>query len=248
MPRPRKNDPLGTSDNPAAVTEPTRVEELITEFRRRLAYIWESYQLWRSALGNSVDFNRSVERLQQALARKRTSKQTLRRLHPGIECLVSARALCIARDRSGLLEPEILDEDLREAARLVAAEVKRVRGRPDDLVLSHHVEGLMALIQETSGKPVLPHRSKDNIYNPRLAEGVSQIIKTVFEDRAAGITEITLVYIVRDARRKFAGKPMRFSDFFPFYGASLDSASAELRLANGAILTELGANTPIYCP
>ncbi len=69
---------------------------------------------------------------------------------------------------------------------------------------------------------MLAIRDKEEI--PRLAEGASQLILLAFKRMNSKVTEIQLVSIVRKARRAYAGRPMRFGDFFPLYDATFDKA------------------------
>jgi hypothetical protein len=45
VPRRRRNDPAGISDNPNVVTDPERVAKRVAELRRRLTYLEQSYSL-----------------------------------------------------------------------------------------------------------------------------------------------------------------------------------------------------------
>ncbi|MEO7827535.1 MAG: hypothetical protein ABIR60_10380, partial [Allosphingosinicella sp.] len=112
----------------------------------------------------------------------------------------------------------------------------------------HHVEGLMALIQEACGTPVMALREKDSVYDPQLAEGASKSLQIVFSAMDPGVTIVQLVNIVRAARRKYAGKTMRFRDFFPFYGGGVDPETLAPTPGPHHRLEHFEMAEPIYCP
>jgi hypothetical protein len=213
VPRPRLNDPLGVSDDPVCVTDPVRTAAVVAEFQRKLAYVEQSYGLWEAHDVDHRSFNCFFARLKRAVtdSSRRIGRKT--RLDPRLEILISHRARELAGigpdDRLGADHVDFVDRAVRE----VATNISAVRGRPAGERVRHHVEGLMALIQETCGKPVLAIRDKEEV--PRLAEGVSQMILLAFKRMDPGVTETQLFNIVRKARRVYAGKPMRFRDFFP---------------------------------
>ena len=246
MPRSRRNDPLGIPDRPNYATTSARTEEIACEFKRRLAYIHESYRLWASQDVDNRGFNQSLARLKRALATPGPSKRSKSRLDPRLEILINH----LARKLAGIGPEGQLGanhvEFVAQAAREVAATVPALRGRPASERVRFHAEALMALIHETSGEPVLASRDKDEV--PRLAKGVSQIVLMMFSTMDPKVTETQLFNIVRKARRTYAGKPMRFRDFFPLYGAKLDKATlAPIPLPPFRLLHfELAA--PIYCP
>jgi hypothetical protein len=60
VPRPRRYDPLGVSDNPNCVTDPEREAAVLEEFGRRLAYLKASYRFCKECLPSSTSFNRSL--------------------------------------------------------------------------------------------------------------------------------------------------------------------------------------------
>ena len=110
------------------------------------------------------------------------------------------------------------------------------RGRPDDRILRHHVEGFMALIQHTLGKPVMMQSTTNSVYDPQATSEAGELLLMLAKRMEPTITEIAVVNIVNKARRRYAGKQMRYSKFFPAYGAKIveftgnaDSASAHSR-------------------
>ncbi len=248
VPRPRRNDPLGVSDNPICVTDPEREAEVLEEFNRRLSYLAASYRFGKDHFPDYKNFNRSLARLKKAVGRPKIPGQSESRLDPRLEILINHRA----RKLAGVAATEMLGPDhdkfVQQAAAEIADSLQPIRGRPASPCLRHHVEGLMALIQETCGKPVLGLREKNSVYDPQLAGGVSQTIERLFLEIDPAVTRIQLVNIVRDARRAYAGKPMRFRDFFPLYGSTIDEQSMAPIPAPGYRLQHFELAAPIYCP
>jgi hypothetical protein len=246
VPRWRTNDPLGVSDNPVCVTDPVRVAEIAREFQRRLAYIERSYEVCKAEVDDVRSFNDSVSRLKRAVAEPSKGTARKSRLHPRLEILISCAARQLAR-----IEPDVpLGVEhvavVDQAAREVAAKVSAIRGRPSADRVRHHVEGLMALIQETCGMPVLATRDVDEV--PRVAAGVSRIIPLMFSRMDPAVTETQLFNIIRKARRTYAGKPMRFRDFFPLYGARVNRATLAPVPQRPYKLLHFEVAAPIYCP
>jgi hypothetical protein len=162
MPRPRTNDPLGVSDNPKVVTDHARLEELTDEYRRRLLYVSQNYQFAVDAIGSDPDFKSSHAKLQRSLARKRPAKVRGVRAHPDLELAINRFAREHAEARTGTPGAEVTQEDANAGARKAAELLNPHTGRSRNWLLRYHVEGLMALIQETTGKPVQLTHYKDN--------------------------------------------------------------------------------------
>lgn len=223
MPRPRRNDPAGVSDNPNVVTDPVRAAELAEEFQRRLAYLQRSYHI-EKRLDLGVDgYNQSLARLKRAVRRPRDPNVPESRLSPWIEIAINIRA----RELAGLDPDAPLESQhnrfVQQAAREIAARAKAVRGTTGERVLRRYVEALMALIQEFTGKPVRATRYKDSVYEPQLIGTGGEVVRGIAALLEPGVSETTLANWILDARRKHAGKPMRFRDFFPGYGLTLDA-------------------------
>jgi len=247
VPRRRRNDPLGVSDSPNVVTDPGRLAELVEEFTRRLNYLMTSYRACAAAVPDSAAFNRSLKRLQRAVRLGRTGSGAEERLDPRLEILISQRA----REMAGLGCGDLLGEEhsvfVQRAAADVASSTAPIRGRPVNLCLRHHVIGLMALIHETCGVPVVSSREKNSVYDPQLSDAAGRTIAMVFLELDPAVTKTQLVNIIREARRAYAGKPMRFPDFFPFYGAKWAEGSTAPTPGPGYRLDRFEIAAPIYC-
>lgn len=246
MPR-RRNDPLGVSRSPNFVTDPDRQERVLAEALRRLDYIFNSYRLSKATQADSRRFNSSLARLKKTVSRPKIPGTPEYRLDPRLEILITHRT----RKLAGLTPDQIPQSEhghfVQQAAIEIAEETKPMRGRPSSALLRHHVEGMMALVQETTGSPVEARRDKDSEYSPHLPESGGSIMK-LFMMVDPDVTETQLVNFIRDARRKYAGKPMRFRDFFPLYGGSVDEETLIPTPGPGYELKHFELAVPIYCP
>ena len=231
MSRRRTNDPLGVSECPNVTTDPDREKILIAEFRRRLDYALKSYVMWRRVFGPPSSFNDSLRRLELGLKRKVRSNKPKRRLHPEIEAVISHHAKQHAAERSGRPDAVPMPEDIDAGARKALVLLKARRGRPDDRVLTHHVEGLMALIQNYLGKPVMLQTKTNSVYDPQATNRAGEILLMIVKDMEPRATRRCIVTIVDEARRHYAGKRMHFFDFFPGYGARMDEARGRSKCA-----------------
>lgn len=241
MPRPRTNDPSNLPIVPNPTKDPQRQKELVSEFRRRLAHLMHSYEIAKQAIGSGASFNKDLARLKKGLARKRKRRGKQSRLHPEIEMVISHHARKLARD-----EGVKVNGDHFGAAAMIASRLLKPRGgRPDDAILEYHVTGLVALIQQYSGMPVLARRYRNSVYDPHFAAGVSQVVPMQFENRTEGVTQGRLVRIVEQIRSEYAGKPLRFLDLFPGYGVKPDGNG--LQPKPGLKLVHFEPNIPIYC-
>ena len=244
MPRPRTNDP---SNLPAAinlVSDPAREALLVVEFQKRLAYLKHSFLIGRAAhAGDNVAFNASLERLRRRLARKYPAKRRGDRIHPEIEMVISHHARAMANAEN----VAVSQRHIQLAAAKTVELLRPRRGRPDDAFLDLQVSGVMALAQEVTGRPVLARKCRDSVYDPHFADGVSQVVPLFFQDLDETLTVTRLVDSVRRIRKEYAGKPLRFSDLFPLYGASFDR-DCGITLRRGYRLEAFEPNITIYCP
>lgn len=245
MPRPRTNDPLYVSDNPVTVQDAERKAELIAEFKNKLSYIRSSYKLAMRWFGGGNAFNESINQLVEAVNGRTPGELSGKRLSPFMEMAVSHHARRFAAMHTGKEEAEVTGEDVRRASHEVAKTLKPIAHRPQAIFLKHYVEGLMAVIQQYSGRPVLTGRYRNSVYDPHFKSGVSQIVPLIMQDIDPSLSTGQLVSLVERIRRENAGKHMRFYDSFPFYGASLDS-DGELHLVSGYQIKKFIPNIPTY--
>ncbi|MGN6357714.1 MAG: hypothetical protein ACTHLU_09580 [Novosphingobium sp.] len=215
MPRPRTNDPLGVSDNPPTLTDPARSAEVIAEFQRRAAYIIRHYHVGLATLGNDRAHNRSLEKLERSLQRVRPTKRRGTRAHPEVEMAITKFAQDNAQMRLGSADAVVTQEDANAGARKAHAVLKKRPGRGRQTLLRYHVEGMMALIQQTTGTPVLIRLARDDDYDPQPGNAAGELLVQIFQNFDPSILTTTLASMVKFARRKYASKAIRFGDFFP---------------------------------
>lgn len=194
-------------------------------------------------ISDRASYNKTLTRLRRALARKRKKKILGERIHPMIEMVISK----FAREFAAVDHAKVSPKHIEMAAQKALTILKPRRGRPDDEMLDLHVAGLVALIQETSGSPVIARKTRNSVYEPHFGEGASQLVPIVFRDVDASISNTRLINSVRKVRKKYAGKPLRFRNLFPFYGGSVTS-KGEIRMPPGYRLISFTPNIPIYCP
>ena len=245
MTRKRTNDPLGLSDNPACVTDPVREAELLAEFRRRLAYLRRHYRAGRIIYGDVTDYNDAVRALKRTAEGKPARGGKYRRLLPMIELAVSMNARRFARERTGDPGATVEGEDIRRASIHVAGHLDPICHRPPAKNLIHHVEGLMVLVQDTTGKPVVPRRYRNSVYDPHFKAGASELVPLIFRELEPSVTIGQLVTIAENARRAWAGRRPQFEEYFPGYGlrAKPDGSFAS---DSGLVIEPPEPNIPTY--
>lgn len=165
-----------------------------------------------------------------------------------MELVINKFARDHAEGRTGALGAEITQEDVQAGARKAMEMLKPRRGRSRNRVLRHHAEGLMALLQETTGTPVQFVLEKEGHYDPQPVGASGQVLVQFFQNIDPAIQVTTLASIVKDARRKYVGKPMRFGDFFPLFGAGSIGVDGSAELGFGYRLEWFEPSIPIYFP
>ena len=111
------------------------------------------------------------------------------------------------------------DQAYLEAAKAFRRRLTKRAGRPRDEALRHAVGAYMALLTEKSGIGVTTTRNADG--DLRLAGSLGRTMTILVEFMAPEVTEVQLANLVRGLRREYAGKPMHFRAFCPFYGATV---------------------------
>lgn len=142
------------------------------------------------------------------------------RLHIEIDLALSYLARKFAGERDPALL-EVLPEDWKRAARHIVDTIPIKKGAPPATQLRRHVEGMMALIQEFSGLPVVVSRVRNGKYDPHFGQGVSRIIPDFFRTIDPVLSEAKLARMVLDARKRLKGKRARFSSYYPCYNSTI---------------------------
>ena len=245
MTRRRRNDPHGLSDASRRISDPARQAEVLAEFERRLTYLEQHYRMGKSFYGSVQDLNDAIRALNALAAGKSPRTADRRRLPPLIEMALSLHARRFARERAGECGAPVEGQDVRRAAEHVGKCVQPISHRPRADNLIHHVRGLMALIQNYSGTPVVPRRYRNSVYDPHFMPGVSCIVPRIFEDLEPSVTIGQLVNIAEDARREWAGRRPRFREYFPGYGLR-PQADGSLVSPQGVMIASFEPNIPTY--
>jgi hypothetical protein len=193
-------------------------------------------------------FNVSLWRMRRAVEERTSASQPRSRVHPELELIVSHLAKKQAQERAGKPVSKVAPTDVDAAVRQVLDTIRPRRGRSSHDLLRHHVEGMMALYQEIGGRPIVARREKNDAYQPQGSNALSEMLITVVQTFEPDASTTQIVNIIRDARRKYAGKPMRFRDFFPGYGATVDPETGWPNLAAGRRVQQMEWAAPIYCP
>jgi hypothetical protein len=107
------------------------------------------------------------------------------------------------------------------------------------------IEGLMILLQDTTGKPVVPPRFRNGIDDPHFAPGPGELIFPVMRSLEPRVSIGRLARIAEKVRRKWGGRRMTFEHFFPGYGLStrLDGSLVSL---SGLVIERIEPNLPTY--
>lgn len=245
MARPRTNYPADVSNTPACVRDPEREAEIAAEFLRRKAYIAMSYHTALRFAAEGREFNEGLRNLKAAVSKGTPAGLSHKRLPRLLEMHVSRKARAFARERLGCEGAEINGADIKKAARWVAANINPVANRPAHDHLRCHVEGMAALMTETTGSPVRVGRYLNSVYEPHFKSGMSQILPDMFMQLDKTVTVIQLVNIVEKAHRRYGCEWPRFHDLFPLYGAR-SGADGSLIMHSGWRLERFEPNIPTY--
>lgn len=248
MPRRRRNDPAGLPERPNLATDPVRVMELANEVQRKIAYLVAGYREQMRLDLHRQGFNASLKRLQNAVEAPSEPGVKQSRLNPWIEFAINieARKLAGRGDDVSLLEED--GPFVRQAAIKVAERSKAIRGRQGKAALRRYVEGVIAVIQEAVGKPVMAPRDKGDVYDPHLSGALGKTLRAAVDRMQPKVTDSELSYWVREIRKKYAGKPMRFLDMFPGYGATVEGETGAPVLRPPYRIERATISVPIYCP
>lgn len=248
MARRRYYDPLGVSDEPTEETDPGRIAEIEAEMDRKIAHIERAYRFEKKTQLDIRSFNAWVDRLRNAIGRQGQEDATEERVHPLLETAINIEA----RKLAGLPETARLEAEhigfVAQATSNVVSRTKKMRGSPGQILLRRYVIGAMAVIQEATGRPFLAQRYKDSVYEPMLPGPQGQKMREIVDRLEPGVSDSRLRYWVDEARKKYAGKPMRFRDMFPDYGLRLDPDAGmpvSTAYSNNVTFTP---NNAIYCP
>lgn len=242
MPRPATNNPSNLPNEPNLTYDPVRQAELIAEMHRQTEFIRCNYLAVKEAYGGDNSYNESLGRLRKAIGMKRRTRKQGKRLHPEIELVISEFAREFAEAEGVTVGTAHIQMASVKACKLL----KMRRGRPKAALLKYHVTGLVAVIQEFMGLPVIASRTKNSDYDRHFEDEIGRLIPILVSTFEEDITEGQLVDIVCEIRREYAGKPLRFIDLFPYY--QTETVDGEVRVKSAIAIGAIQPNIPIYCP
>lgn len=212
-----------------------REQFLLKRFHSRLGHVLDSFRLCRSTMAGRRSFNESIGDLKTG-QRPRARRAKRARLDPQIEFIIAWKL----KER-GIDEPK--PAQVMRIAKELAKTLKPLRGRPRDRILNHHVEGLAALFEETSGHRILQSQTRNSVYRPALKGDLGrtllQLIRTV--DRQ--VTETAVANIIRAMPEPGSPDRKRFHHYFPL----ADHGGRVPDELPGFETKEVGVIWPIYC-
>lgn len=185
----------------------------IPEFLSRLKYICASYEFFSKSFGACPTFNDSLDILSLRLAEGCSADDLTEGLDHWVAVIVGQEA----EELAAAEESKVLPKHTLEAARALSQRARKIPGRPKDTVLEHHVEGLVALIHEFSGKHVKARRDKNSVYDPHFAGPASLVIPVIVKPWGASINDTQLVNMVRKIQKRHGERPPAFASLFPGY-------------------------------
>lgn len=234
------------SDHPIPVTDPVRHAELVAEFQHKRDYVMRSYIRSKGPFEDFLKrYNHDLAKLRKAMKTGDSAMPRRSRLHPFLEIAINGQAIEFARERTGAHKPDLECCDIELAAQHVARHAKSFRGRPKDPNLVRHVRGLMALIQQYLGRPVYGAKERNSVYDPHLNGAAAHMLQ-MLNDWGARLTATQLQTLLENARTDYAGKWMRFEEFFPLYGGDGSILAAGQRLADGRLVESFTMCRPIF--
>lgn len=222
----------------------SEADPYVAEFQRRLSHVARSYRVAKEIERATGTYNESLTNLRKALNPWARRKEKRVRLHPYLEVIIKARWLkrnSEAGDSTNGRRPapaEILEicEDLKR-------ELRAVRGRPSDPILTYHVQGAMALVERMAGHPVRATKAKNSVYEPHMSSSGGRMIECFFRQLDPSITSTQLGNIIRQAHSSGAIEGKGFRDFFPFYGGQVDPEIGHPVLGPGTSSSASSAHT-----
>lgn len=189
----------------------------IPEFISRLKYICDSYEFFSKSFGSCATFNDSLDILSVRLGEGCSGDN----LTEGLDHCVATTVGHKAKELAVAEGSEVQPKHKIEAARVLSQRARKIQGRPKDKVLEFHVEGLIALIHEFSGKTVKARRDKNSVYEPHFAGDASKVVPLIVKPWGASISTTQLVNLVRKIQKRHGERPPAFASLFPGYNLTL---------------------------
>lgn len=212
-----------------------RERALVARFQARLAHVVDNFRNCRAVMNGRRSYNQTIGDLRTA-CRPRAKRAPRTRLDPQIEFLIAWKL-----NKQGINDPK--PEDVGRICAKLARTLKPTRGRPDDHILSHHVEALAVLFEETCGSPISYSRTLNSIYQPRLSEPAGSALVQIIQSVDPGVTETAIVNIIAALPKPGDPSRKRFRHYFPL----ADHVGAMPDEIPGHDARSIGVIWPIYC-
>lgn len=167
-----------------------------------------------------LNFNETIAAAKQSFNPRARGKPKRKRVDPEFEFAINFKARERARERdpdAATLSPK----DVNAAAQELVDKLKPRRGRPSDPILAHHIQAMMALHRQSTGKDVRASLTRNSVYDPHIHGGFGEVWVRFFHEIDHAVTMTTLVNIIVETHASKAIIGKRFQDFFPFYGEAL---------------------------
>lgn len=218
---------------------------LVRDFRRRFAYILQSFRSARAHTEDVLSFNESHAAMMRSLNPRRRVKPSRRRLDPEIELLVNAKALRITRLQEASAE-KFDGTHVRAAVREIVEEFKPRRGRAPDRELKLTVHALMALHHQTCGSHLCANTTRNGEYDPHIISPIGQVFLDELRKIDPDVTLVQFVNIVTAARASGEIEGKWVEDLLPSIEWRMDPSTSQPVPKRGDLRIEFVPIAPIY--
>jgi hypothetical protein len=135
--------------------------------------------------------------------------------------------------------------DVLRACQVIEKRLKMVRGRPNDSSLAYHVEGLMLLWKELTGKDCKASRKHgDDKYDPRPVSKGAFAIERSIKSIDPAVSRTAIVNCILRGEKRNHGR--LFREMFPFCDGGGDLARGAPTAPPGFKVVLSGLAHPIY--
>ena len=182
----------------------------LTTFIRYLNFIRANYRTTKKLFGESMSYNQSLQLLKRQVRHKSDEELVDERgLDYGVRLVLghNAKALMGCSWTPGRGSNVA-------AARATLRSLGPQRGRPQNTHLAWHVQAIMLLLEEITGREVRSSQTKNSVYDPNLS-GLGQVIEAIFKDLDPSVSKTALANVVRTTRTNRTLEGRRFLEFCP---------------------------------
>jgi hypothetical protein len=214
--------------------------EQLEPFLRHWHHVLRSFASSRELERAHPSLNTAIRDFRASLSGKPQKSARKGRAHPFLEIAISK----LLSDWGVNDEPSVTD--VLRACKVIEKRLKIVRGRPTDSTLAYHVEGLMLLWKELTGKDCKASRkhAKDE-YDPRPVSRGAFMIERSIKSIDPTVSRTAIVNCILRGEKRNQGR--RFRGMFPFCDGGGDLAGGVPTAGPGFKLDSFGLAHPIYC-